>query len=244
LRHIAIGQTETAEARQIVDQFLAKGSESGGWLGPAQVSRILEGLRLPIPAWQITTSEETLLQAARRIGFPVVMKAIAPGLLHKSAVGGVILDIRNPDEARAAWHALASKISNFAGVLLQQYVPVGDEAIIGVKREPGFGHVIGLGAGGTRTERFQQMEFRLLPLTSRDCYSLIRDSAVAGICVGTSGDLASTGEAICEVLLRLSALVSDIPEINELDLNPVALGPAPRPVCILDARTHVCSQCE
>jgi acetyltransferase len=123
--------------------------------------------------------------------------------------------------------------------LVQQYIRGGDEAIIGAKWEAGFGHVIGLGAGGIRVESLQQMEFRLLPLAKRDAYALIRDSAIAEFCLDASRQLTASGAAMFEALLRLSALVSAIPEINDLDLNPVALLPSPGSLCVLDGRIHV-----
>jgi hypothetical protein len=87
------------------------------------------------------------------------------------------------------------------------------------------------------------MEFRLLPLASRDAYILIRDSAVADICLASSGELTAAGVALYHALLRLSALVLALPEIDELDLNPVALLPAMGPLCVLDARIHVGGRC-
>jgi acyl-CoA synthetase (NDP forming) len=239
LPFVSIDQVATIEARKVVDEYLAKHGAAGGWLGPAEVYSLLSAFHLPIAAWQVACSREMALLAARRIGFPVVMKAIAPNLLHKSAAGGVVLDVRNLEEVRNAWQALDEKISGLTGVLVQQYMPGGDEAIIGAKWEPGFGHVVGLGAGGTRTEQLQQVEFRLLPLASRDAHALIRDSAVAEICLDASGQLTATGAGLFKALLRLSGLVSAIPEINELDLNPVALLSSPGRVCVLDGRIHV-----
>jgi acyl-CoA synthetase (NDP forming) len=240
---VSIDEVAAAQARAMVDRFLAERGAAGAWLAPAEVYPLLSGFHLPVAACQLAGSNETALQAARRIGFPVVMKAVAPSLLHKSAAGGVVLDIRNAGEASDAWHALAARISGLTGVVLQPYLPGDVEAIIGAKWEPGFGHVIGLGTGGTRTERLQQVEFRLLPLASRDAYDLIRDSAFADVCLTVSGQFTATGVAMFEALLRLSALISAVPEIDELDLNPVSLLPPPRWLCVLDARVHVGKPC-
>jgi acyl-CoA synthetase (NDP forming) len=239
LPRCSVDHTSTTEARQIVNQFFAEHGEHGAWLPPAAMYRLLDSLHLPMPAWQVARSKEMAVDAARNIGYPIVMKAIAPDLLHKSAAGGVVLDVRNGEETRDAWRSLAESFSGLTGVLVQQYIRGGDEAIIGAKWEADFGHVIGLGAGGIRVESLQQMEFRLLPLARRDAYALIRDSAIAEFCLDASRQLTASGAAMFEALLRLSALVSAIPEINDLDLNPVALLPSPGSLCVLDGRIHV-----
>ena len=118
-------------------------------------------------------------------------------------------------------------------------MPAGDEAIIGVKWESGFGHVIGLGAGGRWAERLREIEFRLLPLTGDDAFDLIRDSALAESCLAAPDQLSAAGQLVYEALLGVSALVSAIPEISEMDLNPVALLPALRKLSVLDARLHI-----
>jgi acyl-CoA synthetase (NDP forming) len=228
-----------SEVRAIIDRFLQDCSESGGWLGAAETQRLLSDIDLPVPDWQIADSQERAVHAAEQIGFPVVLKAVHPHLLHKSASGGVVLDVRSSDEVRDAWRVLNARITGLPAVLVQRYLPGEEEVIIGVKYEVGFGHVIGLGIGGTRSERLRDAEFRLLPLTSHDAYDLVRDSPLAEICLAVSGELTPPGKSVYRALLRISTLISAVPEIRELDLNPVAIFPSRDELHVLDSRAFV-----
>jgi acyl-CoA synthetase (NDP forming) len=233
----------TSDARTIVERFLQGCGKAGGWLEAADTQRLLSSCGLTVPAWQIADSQEMAVHAADQIGFPVVVKAVNPQLVHKSAAGGVVLDVRSSADVRDAWRVLAARFAGLTAVLLQRYMPADVEAIIGVKCEVGFGHVIGLGMGGTRAERLKGIEFRLLPLTNRDSYELVRDSPLAEICLTTSGELTACGKAVEKALMGVSTLISAVPEIVELDLNPVALFQSRDSSQVLDARVFVTPTC-
>ena len=239
---LALSDLATSEARGIVENFLPHRGKAGGWLGVAETQRLLATAGLPIPDWRLADSPEMALRAGEQIGYPVVVKAITPQMLHKSAAGGVTLDIRNSAELSDAWQGLSTRIAGLEGVLVQQYLPGGNEVFLGAKWETGFGHVIGLGTGGVRVERLQDVAFRLLPLTSHDAYDLVRDSTLARICLSADGALTGAGQRLYEALHRLSALIAHVPEIRELDLNPVSLFRAAVPLCVLDARVFVARQ--
>lgn len=234
---VSLEDSAPGDARSIVHSFLARNRE-GGWLDPAESFSLLTGFGLPCPTWRVVHSQGQLVQAAEKVGFPVAIKASAPGLVHKSASGGVVLDVRTRQEASDAWTTLSARFPSLSSVLVQQYAPGKSEAIVGVQRTSGFGHVIGLGAGGVSAEQLQRIDFRLLPLESRDAWSLVCDSPFADR--GSAGEKPGAAMvALHRALLRVAALVAAAPEIDELDLNPLALSPSRPSLLVLDARIHL-----
>jgi acyl-CoA synthetase (NDP forming) len=230
---------DSSDIRASSEQLLKDCDEAGRWLRADETQRLLTDAGFSVPAWQVADSQQAVVDAAQRIGFPVVLKTAVPHILHKSSVGGVVLDVRNSAETRDAWRTLDARFRGLAAVLVQRYQPAEVEAMIGVKRELGFGHAIGLGAGGTSVERRREIEFRLAPLTSREAYQLVRDSPISDLCAAADGQLTAAGRAVHHALLHVSALISAIPEICELDLNPVALSRTSGSLQVLDARVYV-----
>jgi len=179
--------------------------------------------------------------AAAELGCPVVLKADVPGLLHKSDAGAVRLDLRSPDDVRRAFDDLAATFGDrLAGTLVQPMITGGVEVIMGVVQEPVFGPLVVFGLGGVATEVLGDHTARLAPLTDADASAMIRSIRAAPLLLGHRGTPAADLAALSDALLRVSRLADDLPEVAELDLNPVIARPDG--AFAVDARIRVTSQ--
>ena len=157
---------------------------------------------------------------------PVVLKADVPGLVHKSDAGAVQLDLHGPDEVRAGYRALAERFgTRMSAAVIQPMVTGGTEVIIGVVQEPVFGPLVVFGLGGVATDVLGDRSARLTPLTDTDAAALIRSVRAAPLLLGHRGAPPADLAALQDMLLRVSRLADDLPQVAELDLNPVIARP-------------------
>lgn len=211
----------TADARELTRRFLASAPD-GGWLPPAEVSDLLScyGVRM-VPS-QFADGEDAAVSAAAEFGGSVALKADVPGLVHKTEAGAVMLDMRTSEDVRDAYRGFAQRFGDrLRRVLVQPMRSGGTEVIIGVVQEPMFGPLIVFGLGGVATEVLGDHVARLTPLTDTDADELIHTIHAAPLLLGHRGTPAADIAALQESLLRVSRLAEDLPEIAELDLNPV-----------------------
>jgi acyl-CoA synthetase (NDP forming) len=225
-------------AAAIVARGLASG---GGWLGPGAVAELLDCYGLPLIETRTVRTASQAVTAAREIGGPVALKAIASGLLHKSDAGGVLLGLRGPGAVRAGAHKIKRAVEQaghtFEGLVVQPMADAQVELLMGVVHDESFGPVIACGAGGTRAELLGDVAVRITPLTDLDVREMLRSLRTYALLEGYRGSPACDVRGLEDVLERLSALVVAHPEIAELDANPVAAGPDG--ALILDARVRV-----
>jgi acyl-CoA synthetase (NDP forming) len=159
--------------------------------------------------------------------YPVVLKVLSPDVSHKSDVGGVVLNVDSADDLRDEFPALLERMEARApdaqpgGVLVQRMLPGGREVILGGKRDPSFGPVVMFGSGGIYAEVFQDITFRLAPLTRDVASEMIAEVRGSRLLRGVRGDRPVDLEAVVEVLLALSRLMVECPEVTELDVNPL-----------------------
>ena len=221
----AFGDLRADEARALVGGFLER-SPGGGWLSPDQTAELLECYGIPLVRTQLVASEEAAVDAAVKLGGPVVLKADVPGLIHKTDAGAVQLDLHGPDEVRAGYRALAGRFgAGMSAVLVQPIVAGGTEVIIGVVQEPVFGPLVVFGLGGVATDVLGDRSARLTPLTNTDAAALVRSIRAAPLLLGHRGTPAADLAALQDILLRVSRLADDLPQVTELDLNPVIARP-------------------
>lgn len=232
------------DARKLVERNLRRTGGNHGWLDVDDVQRLLTCVGLSVPAWRVAESADQAAAAARELGFPVVLKAIAPGLLHKTDVGGVVLDLRGPEETRICYARLQERVPELTGVLVQPYVSSRHEIMIGVTWDEQYGHLISFGLGGVMVEAFGDIQVRLAPLTGWDADELIRESKSAAMLATTRGGPAADIPAVRDALLRVSELVRTVPEIREADFNPIAVLAEGEGIDVLDARIRLTSQGE
>jgi len=228
------------DARALIAAFLAR-LPGGGWLPPAEAGELLRCYGIPLVESRMATSAAAAANAAAEIGCPVVLKADVPGLLHKSDAGAVRLDLRGPDDVRRAFDDLAGTFAGrLTGTLVQPMITGGVEVIIGVVQEPVFGPLVVFGLGGVATEVLGDHSARLAPLTDADASAMIRSIRAAPLLLGHRATPAADLAALSDVLLRVSRLADDLPEVAELDLNPVIARPDG--AFAVDARVRVTSQ--
>jgi acyl-CoA synthetase (NDP forming) len=212
----------------------------GGWLSAEEADFLLRCYGIPMVDFRRADDADAAVAAAAGLGGHVVIKADVPGLLHKTAAGAVELDLHGADEVRAAMHRLQDR---FAGrvsvVLVEPMITGGVETIVGVVKEPVFGPVVVFGLGGVATEVLGDRVARLAQLTTADADDLIHSVRAAPALLGQGGQPPGDIGALRDALLRVSCLADDLPQVAELDLNPVIARPDG--VIAVDARIRVTS---
>ncbi len=204
--------------KEILQNAKVKGTEV---LSAVEVYSILEAFRIPVVPWRVATLPDEVISAATEIGYPVVIKADSEKIIHKSDVGGVAVNIRNNDEAKEAVEKMFGKFGHEITFFVQKYMPGGIELIIGAKSENGVGHLIMFGLGGIFVEILKDVAFTISPATDSEAEEMMNSLKAAALINGFRGDKGINRDKAAEIIQRVSMLVSDFPEIMELDLNPL-----------------------
>jgi len=215
------------EGRAVVREALAAG---GGWLDPAQTRRLLEAYGLPVVPERLAATPDAAVEAARELGYPVVVKTAEAGA-HKTEQGGVMLDLGDDDAVRTAAETIGGPL------LVQSFVRGGAELLAGAVQDPVFGPLVAFGPGGVLAELIGDAQFRLAPLTDIDAAELVSSGKAGRLVAGFRGAPRADEGAVVDLLLRLSLLAEDLPEVAELDLNPVLA--LPDRCFAVDARVRV-----
>jgi acetyltransferase len=189
-----------------------------GPVAPERLASILSAYGIPLIPWKVAESEEDAMDAARTLGFPVVVKTAAPNIAHRTEAGGVRLDIRDENGVQSAWRDLSRL---HPSVLIQKQAEPGMEWLIGGRRDSQFGPVIVAGPGGIFVEILGETSVRIAPLSSREAGSLLDDCRGSAVLAGVRGQQSLDRKALENLIEHLSWLLSDLPGIRELDLNPV-----------------------
>lgn len=226
-------------ARAVVDPALVRLGADGGWLEPPEVEALLTAVHIPVPASVTVATEDAAVEAARSMGFPVVLKVVSSEALHKSEVGGVALDLEDEAAVREGFRSVTGTVEQFDGVLVQEMVRGGHEVLIGMSEDPNFGPLLVYGLGGVYVELLEDVAFRLYPLTDTDATEMMAEIKGARLLEGYRNMPLGDLEAVKDVLLRVSALIGVVPEIAEMDLNPVKVLPPGEGVRVVDARIRV-----
>ncbi|HQR12926.1 MAG TPA: GNAT family N-acetyltransferase [Nitrospira sp.] len=216
-----------------------------GWLTVTETRALLNGMGISLPPGGLATTAEEAATLAAQIGFPVAVKLASQTLVHKTEVGGVHLNLSSKAEVRRAYDEIATRLAQdhtleaMEGVLVQSMVTNGVEVMAGMVQDPSFGPLIGFGLGGIHVEILGDVRFRITPLTELDAADLIRSIKGYRLLQGYRGHPPGDVDAIQNLLLRLSRLVEEVPEIVELDLNPIFALPPGQGYQIVDARIRV-----
>lgn len=230
-------------ARGLCQTMLDRRGE--GWLSADEVRQVLKDFSLPLPPSSICLNGDDAVQAAKRMGFPVALKLASRQIVHKTEFGGVQLNLQDESAVRAAFArihqrlAAADKLDAFDGVLVQPMIAGGVELMVGVSQDPSFGPLLAFGLGGVYVEILKDVCFRVTPITDADAKEMIHNIRGYPLLEGYRGHAPADLAAIEDLLLRVARLVEEIPEIAELDLNPVIALPPGRGCCIVDARIRV-----
>jgi acyl-CoA synthetase (NDP forming) len=225
------------QARAIVATTLRRGD---GWLAPEAVARLLGCYGVTLADWRQAPTPEEAAAAAAELGGMVALKAVGPQLLHKSELGAVQLSLRPQavaSEARRMAARQAAAGIEVTGFLVQRMVPKGVEMIVGVVQDPVFGPVVACGAGGVAVELMKDVSVRLAPLSEADAERMLSGLVSFPLLEGYRGGSRVDMAALKGLLLQVSALADDLPEVVELDLNPVVATSSS--VVTVDARLRI-----
>jgi len=209
--------------REKAEYVLRKVKEAGReLLSATEVYGILDAYGIPAADWRIAADAAEAVEAAAEIDFPVVVKADAETIVHKSDVAGVVVDLWDSDSVQAVVEEMEERLEDKdLKFLIQKYLSGGKEVIIGAKAEEGLGHLVMFGIGGIYVEIMKDVVFKLTPVTKVEAQEMISSLHAAPLLEGVRGEKGIHQEGIIELIQRVSQLVSDWPTIQELDLNPV-----------------------
>ncbi len=225
LRSREIGQVTTFDDvdRDMAQGILHRARQAGRrFLSAAEVYGLLAAYGIPVADWRVVDTADEAERAAAEIGFPVVIKADSETIVHKSDLGGVALDLQHNDSARRVLKEMSERFeAKDLRFFVQKYLPGGKEVVAGAKIEEGLGHLIMYGMGGVYVEVLKDVVFKVAPITAAEVREMLSSIRAAPLLKGVRGEKGVSEEGIAEVLQRLSQLVTDLPTIQELDLNPI-----------------------
>ena len=231
------------QAREVCRSAL--GERGPGWLSADETRKVLTAFGVPLPPGGVARTADEAAELARALGFPVAVKLASHKIIHKTEIGAVRLDLTSEGAVRDAFEKIRARLAEddaadaMEGVLVQPMISAGVEVMAGVTQDPLFGPLIAFGLGGIHVEILGDVCFRVTPLTDRDAEEMVREIRGFRLLQGYRGHPPADLEAIQTVLLRLSRLVEEIPEIIELDLNPIFALPPGQGCRIADARIRV-----
>ena len=220
---------DQAAVRAVLDRVKA---EKRSALSAPEAKQVADAYGLPVPQEGLATSPDDAAQLAQKMGFPVVLKIVSPDILHKTEAGGVLVGVADAQAVRAGYDTIVANAKKYnaaaqiSGVQVQQMLPTGaQEVIVGAVTDQSFGKLVAFGLGGVLVEVLKDVTFRLAPATRDDALSMLDGIQAAEMLKGVRGGEAVDREALASIIERVSQLVSDFPEISEVDLNPVFATP-------------------
>lgn len=234
---------DLAAARTTCATALAQ--RGSGWLTTEETRHVLRAMRLPVQAGGVAKTADEAAALASQVTYPVVVKLASHQIVHKTEIDGVHLNLKDEQAVREAFESIRTKLVECSqldameGVLVQPMVTGGVEVMIGVTDDALFGPLIAFGLGGIHVEILGDVQFRITPLTNFDAADMIRKIKGYRLLTGYRGHPSADLEALEETLLRVSRLVEEVPEISELDLNPIFALPPGHGCRIVDARIRI-----
>jgi acetate---CoA ligase (ADP-forming) len=220
-----------------------------------ETTDLLQAYDLPTAPSRIVRTPAEAIEAASSLGYPVVVKGLAEGLVHKTDVGAVKVDVRNGDEVAAACRAIAAALAAASApdargpapapapgaprFQVQSMVRGGHETILGLSHDPQFGPLVMFGLGGIFVEVMKDVVFRVLPITDQEARDMVRSIRGYPILAGTRGGVRADEEFLVEVLLRLGQMALECPAIDQVDINPLIVGSDRARSCVVDARVRL-----
>jgi acetyl coenzyme A synthetase (ADP forming)-like protein len=223
-----IDKVTSQSTKDIVARLLAKAKAEGrDSLTAPEAKELCDVYGIPVPQEGLAKTADEAVSLAERMGFPVVLKIVSPQILHKTEAGGVLVGVKSADEARAGFQKIIDNAkaydakANIHGIQVQQMLKGGQEVIIGAVTDPSFGKLVAFGLGGILVEVLKDITFRLAPVSHEEALSMLDGIQAAEMLKGVRGSEPVDREALATILVNVSRLVDEVPEIVELDLNPV-----------------------
>ena len=215
---------EKSAVRAVLDKAKREGRTA---LTAPEGKAVCDAYGIAVPKEGVATSAADAAKLASTMGFPVVLKIVSPEILHKTEAGGVLVGVKSAEEAQRGYDTIVANAKKYdakatiLGVQVQQMIGSGQEVIVGAVTDPSFGKLVAFGLGGVLVEVLKDVTFRLAPATREEALSMLDGIAAAAILKGVRGAEAVDREALATVIVGVSQLVADFPEIAEMDLNPV-----------------------
>ncbi len=208
---------------------------------------IMKAYGIPIPAYATASTADDAVVKSKEIGFPVVLKILSKDILHKSDAGGVKLNLKDEASVRKAFDEIMENAKNYGkekgievdlsrGVFISDFVDMGTEIIVGVTKDPQFGHALMAGLGGIFVEVLKDVSFRLIPFTEADAREMLRELKAYKILEGVRGEGPRDVDSLIKVMLAVSKMIEENPEITELDCNPAFVYEEGKGALVVDAR--------
>jgi 4-hydroxybutyryl-CoA synthetase (ADP-forming) len=203
---------------------------------------VLQAYGFPVPKSMLVNNEDDAVKSAIEIGYPVVMKISSKDIIHKSESGGVKVGLKNTDDVRNAYNSIMSSVKNYnpnariEGVLIQEMVTNSKELILGAKQDKLFGPLLMFGLGGIYVEILKDVNFRLAPISESEAREMVDSIKTISLLKGARGEKSSDIPSVVDCLLRLSQLITDFPEIEEFDINPLLVLEEGRGSRVVDVR--------
>lgn len=212
--------------RELFDRVREEGRVS---IGDAEAREVLEAYGFSVPESRLAETPDEAVEIAEEIGYPVVLKVASPDILHKTDVGGVRLNLNSPGDVRDMFDLIVYRAGRYVpdarvwGCLVQEMVKGGREILVGMNRDPQFGPLVAFGLGGIYVEALQDVAFRIAPFSAEEAREMIREIRSYPLLAGVRGEAPADHEAMVDALMRVSQLVTEFPEIVELDINPLTV---------------------
>jgi len=207
----------------MLDEIIRKGGERG-WLLEPEAKELCRNFGLSVGDWRVVKDSEGVKDAVAEFGFPLVMKIVSPDVLHKSDVGGVILNIDSEERAMRSFERIREIADKggyrLEGILVERMAQQGIETIIGAKRDQQFGPVLMFGLGGIFVEVYKDVSFRVAPVSKDDALDMISELKAYPVLKGIRGRKPSDIDSLAEAIIKVSDIMMRIPQITEIDLNP------------------------
>ena len=212
------------QTKKIINQAKKEGRKA---LLEPEAKLILIDYGIPVTKFKVASNETQAAEYANEIGYPVVLKIVSPDIIHKSDVGGVMVNLKNASDVQKAYGKILENVKKYnanakiVGVLVQEMAPQSTETIVGAIKDPQFGQTIMFGLGGIFVELLKDVNFRIAPITKDDAKEMITQLKAYPLLKGFRNSPPADIDALISILLSTSRLVIENPEIKELDLNPV-----------------------
>ncbi|MCK4566030.1 MAG: acetate--CoA ligase family protein, partial [Candidatus Thorarchaeota archaeon] len=208
---------------------------------------IMKAYGIPIPAYDTAVTAEEAIEKSKAIGFPVVLKILSKDVLHKSDAGGVKINLKSEEEVRKAFNEIMENAKNYGkekgidvdlsrGVFISDFADMGTEIIVGVTKDSQFGHALMAGLGGIFVEVLKDVSFRLIPFTENDAREMLKELKAYKILEGIRGEPPRDIDSLVNVMLAVSKMIAENPEITELDCNPTFVYEKGKGTLVVDAR--------
>jgi len=241
-------EVDKASVRNLIDKVRSEGRLS---IGDSEARQILTAYGMRIPKSELAENSTEAIALANEIGYPVVLKIASPDILHKTDVGGVKVNLQNDEQLRDAFELMVYRANRYLpeariwGCLVQEMIPGGNlEVLVGMNRDPQFGPLVTFGLGGIYVETLKDVTFRIAPFSRNEAQEMLNEIRAKALLDGVRGNPAVDKKAIVDTLLRIGQLVTDFPEILEIDINPLTVFAKNQGAIAIDMRLVLAKESE